>query len=244
MIRRVLVVALWLACGGAVIGGFYWLFLGTPESSTLMLAVSAVLLIAMGFIAAVVGNAGLLLAFGESPIASVKRATRYAYWFLLPLAVVVLGVVATRYVDGWLARASGEIGAWFIATFDWADVTFVFRAAAYLSEWLRWVFVPLAALAVLAAVLRRGGRVLTSTRWVRAAWGWRTVLIATAVYVLCFALPWLLASWRPEELPPTWVEPALAGLKLFLVGAAMAIGAAVVVVVVARAVEAATPPAG
>jgi len=244
MIRRVLIVALWLACGSAVIGGFYWLFLGTPESSALMLVVSALLLLAMGFIAAVIGNGGVLLALDETAIGSVKRATRDAYVFLLPLAVVVLGVVATRYVDGWLERASGEIGAWFIATFDWADVTSVFRAAAYLSEWLRWVVVPLAALAVLAAVLRRGVRALTSTRWVRAAWGWRTVLIATAVYVLCIALPWRLASWRPEGVPPSWIEPTLAGLKLFLAGAAMAIGAAVVIVVVARAVEAATTPAG
>jgi hypothetical protein len=76
-----------------------------------------------------------------------------------------------------------------------------------------------------------------SVAWVRAAWHWRTLLVATAAFVLLIWLPSLGASWRPARLPPAWAEPLLAGTRLLLIAVAMLLGAAVAVTAVARGVR-------
>jgi hypothetical protein len=239
VISRVLEVAAWLAAASLATAGLYWGFVNTPESRVLTLVLSGVLVLAMVLVAAIAGNAAVLLALGESRRTSLMTGVRRAHWFIVAALAVVLVVWAIRRGDGWIARYSGEISAWFIATFNWADITPLFRAEMYVSRWLRWVVIPAAALAAVAGVLQNGIRAIASLAWIKAAWRWQTLAAATGAYLLLIELPWRLAFWKPSPLPPTWVEPALAGLRLLVVGIAMMLGAAIIVVTTAQAAAAA-----
>jgi hypothetical protein len=123
-------------------------------------------------------------------------------------------------------------------------VSALFAAQNYLSVWLRWVLLPVTAIALLAAFLQHGGRGAASFRWIRSAWHWRTLVIATLAFVLLIALPSRAACWSQESLPPTWVQPAVAALRLSLVGVALALGAAVMICAAARQSTKATAHAG
>lgn len=232
MIRRTLLVASWLAAGAALVAALYWLFLNTPESNVLMLSVSALLVLLMIALAATVANVAVLIALGGPLGSSVAVGARRAGWCLVvavPLAALIWVVLLG---DAWVARHAGEISAWFIARSGWADITPLFTAQRYVSVWLRWVLLPVAALAALASFLRRD----TDGRrgWLRATWCWRTLLIATLAFVVLVVLPWRAAFWRPEGLPHTWIEPTIAAAKLAVVAALMAIGFAIMVVAAAR----------
>ncbi len=228
MIRRGALIALWLLLGSAAMVGLFWAFLNTPESNALTLTLSAILVLTMVIVCGVVVNAAVLLANGVSFGASVTTGVRRIVWFLaaaLPAAILIWAVLRA---DDWVARHSGEISAWFIARFGWSDVSALFRTQEYLSIWLRWVLLPVTALAALAAMLKVGSA--ASRHWLRAAWHWRPLLIATIAFVVLIALPWRAASWRPQNLPASWVEPAFAGLRLGLIAIATATGASVMLV--------------
>jgi hypothetical protein len=94
------------------------------------------------------------------------------------------------------------------------------------------VLLPMAALAILASRLQpdeRGRR-----GWLRAIRHWRTLLIATAAFIILVALPWRAAFWQTQGLPQTWIEPAVAGIRLAVIAALIAIGFAIIVVTTAR----------
>ena len=110
-------------------------------------------------------------------------ARRHIGWSLLlsvPIAALIVGVLQ---VDAWVARHSGEISAWFIARFGWADITLLFRAYSYVSAWVRWLLLPVAGIAAMAAVLHQGRKGVVTSRWLAAAWHWRTLLVATLAFV-------------------------------------------------------------
>ena len=137
--------------------------------------------------------------------------------------------------DQWIAQKSGEISAWFIAQFGWSDITPLFRAQSYLSIWLRWVLLPITALTALASLLSGGS--LAPRAWLGRAWHWRTLLVATLAFIVLVALPWQAAFWTQEKLPPTWVQPTLAGLRLGAIAISMGLGVAIMVLVATRATE-------
>jgi hypothetical protein len=232
MIRRTAIVAACLLAGGAVIAGLYWAFLNTPESNVLMLVASAILVLLMAAVSAVVINAAVLVSVGGNLISSLRSGARRIGWALLVAIPVALLVWVILRADSWVIAHAGNINAWFIAKFGWADVTPLFRTEDYLSTWLRWVLLPVTAVAALASVLQRGS--LAPRQWLRGAWHWRTLLIATLAYVVLVALPWRAAYWHPQGLPTSWVQPALAGFRLALVAIAMAIGASVMFFAAAR----------
>jgi hypothetical protein len=235
MIRRVVEIATWLGVTSLATAGLYWAFLNTPESRILTLLVSIVLAGLMIVLIAIVGNAVLLLAIGESRAASIRRGIRRAHWFAIAAAVLVAAVWAIMRGDNWISQYSGEISAWFITTFNWSNITPLFRVEAYVSRWLRWVVLPAAMLTAVASILLNGARALASSAWIRAAWRWQTLAIATLAFVVLMDLPWRLATWQPGNLPPTWIQPAFAGLRLLVVAVAMVLGAAIVVVTTAKA---------
>jgi hypothetical protein len=235
MIRRVLEIAAWLAATSLATFALYWAFLNTPESRALTLVLSGASIALMVIVIAVAGSATLLLALGESRGASVRHGVRGAHWFAIAAALVVIAASAIMRGDNWIARYSGEISAWFIIKFNWANVTPLFRIETYVSRWLRWVLVPAAALTAVASVLLSGTRALASTNWIRAAWRWQTLTVATAAYVFLIDLPWRLATWQPPGLPPTWVQPALAGARLLVVAIAAVLGGAIIVMATAHA---------
>jgi hypothetical protein len=213
MIRATFEVAGWLALGGSVSAGLYWLFLNTPESNALTLSSSVALVLIMLATTALTVNGAILRAWGHASRQAMRTALKGIPWFIVSAIPVVIAWLGVAQADAWVERHNGEISAWFIARFGWADVTPLFRVELWLSRWIRWVVVPIAALCLLAALLQEGRRALTGTGWIRHALHWRTLVVASLVVFLLVALPWRLTGWRPA-LQGTWVQPAAAGLRL------------------------------
>jgi hypothetical protein len=245
MIRRVLIIAAWLAAGACGLGGLYWAFLNTTEADVFRLALSGGLVLMMVLLAGFVVNVAVLLAPGDPDVGAAFRrpesfrstartAVRRLHWFLVAAAPVALAAWAIGEGDAWVERNSGEISAWFIVKFNWSDISALFRAESYLSTWLRWVVVPIASLAALTGLVRPSATGFT-LRSVLAGWRWRPLLLSTAAFVLLIVLPSRYLYGVPFKLPPTWVQPVVATLRIGLVGMSIAIGAAIMVFTTARA---------
>ena len=221
-------VATTLAIGVAVCAGLYWTFLNTPESNVAMLTASALLVITVIAVAGATVNVAILITRGIALRSALLGGLRGLGWFLavaLPLAVAWMAI--SRF-DAWTVAHQGEINAWFIARFGWADVSWLFRLETWASRWLRFAMLPAFALSLLAALLTSEGA--RRMMWPRRAGHWRTLATVTAVFVLLWALPWQLTNWRPE-LPPTWLQPLVASIRLGVVFLLAIVGASVIVLV-------------
>jgi hypothetical protein len=226
MIGRLLLTALWLAIGVLVVFGLYWLLLNTPESNVATLIASLVLVLLMTMVSALFVNISLRIAGGTHIRESLSAAARSVHWVLVVAAPAALVWWAVLRLDRWLVDHSGEINAWLIARFGWADVGALFRAELWLSRWFRWSLIPLLALALLGALLD-GGFSGAFARW-RRALTWRSLAAAALSFIVLIALPLPLIDWRPS-LPPTWVQPATAAARLAIVAAMWITGAALLV---------------
>jgi hypothetical protein len=233
--RRVGEAAVWMAATGAFAGALYWAFLNTPESSTSMLALSVVLLVGLFLSVAVSVGAVVLRVLGTGRREALATGAARVHWFILTAASAALLIWGVLRLDAWVSLHQGEITAWFIATFDWSDVSPLFTAERYASVWLRWVVIPSGMIAALASVLRAGGQALVAARWVRAAWRWQTLVVTTSAFALLVALPWNLSTRRPPLPVPLSLEAWAAGGRLLLIGALMALGAAIMLDAAARA---------
>jgi hypothetical protein len=227
-------VAAWLACGSGSVFGLYWLFLTTPESNTLTLAASAATVAGAMVLTAGCVSGAVLLSTGAPFSRVIGRAFSGIHWFVLAALPVLLTWWAVALADSWVGQHAGEINAWFIAAWGWADVSWVMGAHLWVSRWIRWVLMPLAALSLLAALLQNGAAGARDRGWIRRAWHWRTLVLATVVFGLLLALPWQLAEWRPN-LPPTWVQPAVALVRLGTVVVLWSVGAALLIRLAATA---------
>lgn len=229
MIGRTVQVTVWVLSGACILTALYWLLLNTPETNALTLAASAGLLVAILIVSAVVVNAAVLLSRGVRLGAAVRRGLRGTPWFiavLMPLAAAWWAITAA---DTWVSSHAGEINAWFIANLGWADISRLLQAESWLARWLGWVVAPLAGLSRLAALLDDDGGVAGREPWLWRAWHWRTLLPATVVFAALIVAPWQITAWRPA-LPPTWVEPAVAALRLLVVAVLWSAGAALLII--------------
>ena len=227
MIARALALTVWLGLGAVVLSGVYWLFLNTPETNAMTLGTSVLLLIVLLVLSATVVNAAVLMARGVGWLASMAKGLRGLSWFLA-ISVPLIGIwLALTAGQAWVTDHSGEINAWFIARFGMADIRTLLAAESWIVRWLGWVVAPLAAVSLLAACLEHGWRGFADG-WLRRAWHWRTLALATLVFVLFFVLPWRLTEWRPE-VPATWVEPTVAALRLVAALLLWSFGAALLV---------------
>lgn len=237
MIARTALLSAWLTVGAAAVIGLYWMFLGTTEADVLRLAFSALLTLAMVLVTGIVVNAALSMASGATFRSSVARSYRSLHAFLAAAAVAAVLIWTLRLGDAWLVGHFGEISAWFIVSFDWQDITPLFTSVQYISAWLKWVVIPMAALATLANFVRhRQWR--PAVRAVTAAWRWRPLLLTTVVFVVVSELARRTAMATPDTLPPTWVQPVVAVLRLSFSAAAIAVGVAIAVLTATRAVTA------
>ncbi len=236
MMRPVVHVAAWLGGGAAVLAGLYWVFLSTPEDSPAMLAASAALVVVIVVAAGFLINVAVLLSLGEPLRSSLRTGSHRLHWFLLAAVPVVAIGWALGRADDWVARHAGEISAWFIATFDWADITALFTAQRYLSLWLRFVVVPAAAVAALA-VLVRGSAVKPALRATISAWRWRTLLVLTLAFAAVSQIVGRFdyVSSYVRRLPPTWIQPAAATLSLAVAAGVLMVLVSFMVVAAARA---------
>jgi hypothetical protein len=121
----------------------------------------------------------------------------------------------TGTVQDWLTRHVGQIDAWIIAKLGWTKTAALHSSLAWAIAFVRYGVGTSMAVALLASVARRGLRGVTSP-WLRRALAWRPLLIIAAVLFVGVWLPWQAVYWRPASLPPTWVQPAFAAVKLFV----------------------------
>jgi hypothetical protein len=223
-----------LLAGGAASAAIYWGFLNTPESTVWTLALSAVLLLAVLFVAAMsIGTVLLAWYSGRVSRPVVVGALRGLPAFLLPALLVIAVWWLVGRADAWVTAMSGEISAWFIARFNWSDVGWLFRLIEWLSLWLRWVVAPFVALVWWRTILVRGwkptgallGDALHPVR----------MLVATAIVALLVWVPWTqVAPWRPQGLAPGTTELVFVGAKLGLVALLTALGWSLVARTAAR----------
>lgn len=232
---RVALIAAWLIVGQLVIGALYWTFLTTPESNAAMLLMSAGLVLAMVLVAGATLGSAIL----TSAASSISRAVWGAPWIVVSVVPALVLWWLVSLADRWVAAYSGEIAAWFIATLGWADVSWVMRGLDYLSMWLRAVVAPLLAISLFAALLLRGRAALRQLRWIGRALRPATLVVSTLATALLVVLPLQAAYWQPTGLPPTWVEPAAAGVRLLVIALLATIGGSIMIAMVAdrRAVE-------
>jgi len=236
---RILLATVWVLIGCVINGGLYWVFLNTPESTVWTLGASAVLAVIItmldGF---TVTGATSILADGLSS-GGLRRAVR-AIPSIIPASIIVLLIWwMTLRAETWMAMREGQVSAWFIARFGWADVTWLFRAVHYVALWFRWVVGFMLALSLMGGFVAIGARALTQSAWLRRALHPRSLLLASLYFIVLIALPWkYVVPWRPAGLPPTSVEFAFIAVKLSI--AAMLFAFAVVMMI--REASGQTPP--
>jgi hypothetical protein len=210
--------------GAAATAAIYWGLLNTPESTGMLLALSALLALAAAVTAALTIGVVLLAWSGGGLSRTVfLQALRALPACVLP-ALLVVGIwwLALRGT-GRVEAASGEISAWFIARFGWADVTWLFRAIAWIGWWLRWVVAPFVALVWWRSMVVHGWR--PTRALVREALRPAGVAMATVIVLLLVWLPWSqLVPWRPRAVTPGTGELAFVAAKLGLVALLSAIG--------------------
>ncbi len=235
---RVALITAWLIAGQLFVGALYWRFLATPESNTMMLLISAALVLAMVLVAGVTLGSAIL----TSASLSINRAVWGAPWIIVAVvpALVVWWLVSRA--DAWLAAQSGEVAAWFIARLGWADVSWIMRALDYVSLWLRAVVAPLLVIALFGALLVRGRAALAQLRWIGRALRPSTLVVSTLAFALLIALPWQLAYWQPPGLPDTWMQPAAASVRLLAIALLFTVGWAIMIAMVADRTLVPPPP--
>lgn len=112
LVSRLAGATLWILVGGAVVGGVYWAFLNTPESSAGSLLLSALLAaVALALAGFTLNGAIATWDRGPWPVAS-RGAAANAAGVLPALAIVVAVWWIAGRSTGWISAHSGEINAW------------------------------------------------------------------------------------------------------------------------------------
>ncbi len=227
---RLVTVTLWILAGAALAGGAYWSFLITPESTISSLAVSALLLLVAGFLVALTIS-GAIVGWQSGISPSHVRAAVAGVPSIVPAALIVALIWwLTGSVTDRVTIYSGQINAWFIATFGWDDVSWLFTGITWVALWLKWVVASMLAMSLMAGIVITGWRALAGAAWLRHALAPIHLGIATLIFVVLIAAPWIyLTPWRPEGLPATSVELAFIIAKLAATALLMALGGALII---------------
>lgn len=225
MTRKALALVGWLAAGHAALLGLFWGLVNVPESNAAMLALSALTVLAGLVVAGLVeGTAAAWLLPGRTFREALRAGLTAAP--ALIAAILVFGAcwwVGAR-LDAWHEAQRGPIDAWTIATFNTPDATWPHRLLDGVVFVVTEIVGVSLAIAIFFARLEGGIAAMVRPGWVRAALS-RDQLTLVAIGVALFmALPWQFATWRPDGLPATWVQPAFAAAKLALIFLAMNVG--------------------
>jgi hypothetical protein len=229
MIGRLAATTAWMLAGTTAFAAAFWAFLNTPESTVFTLALSLVLL-AMMYAVVALSWSGALVGWSHGWSAGTARRALGGIARFLPPALMVAAVwwMVGLGLD-WLTAHSGEISAWFIASFNWSDVRWLLRGVGYFGEWLRQLVVPFAALVWLGHLLTNGWRPLFDRACLTYALSPMRLLLATLIAGATLFLPLRYGVyWVPQGLPANWVEPAFALLKFGAIALVGAIGASLI----------------
>ena len=232
---RFVLATLWILIGGAISAGLYWAFLITPVSTVPALLLSALLGIIVLALLGVTANGAIEIFSRGVSLSGIGRAVRSIPSVVPAALIVVLVWWMTSRAELWVAQATGQINAWFIARFGWNDVTWLYTTIEYVATWFRWVVAGTLALSLMAGFLSTGWKAIVQASWVRRALRPRALLGATLWFVALIALPWAyLVPWRPENLPATSLELTFIIVKLSVSAILFAIGAALMTYEVSR----------
>jgi hypothetical protein len=228
-VARLVSITSWLLAGAGLSAGAYWGFLMTSESSVPALLLSSALALLTLVLVAITMN-GASLAWWRGWSGGVWREA-IARIPAFVIALVVAGAIYWIVDRGttWVSNHSGEISAWFIAQFGWADAAPVFNTVTWGGRWLQWVVAPLAGVSLIGSMLS-GERTTARWRWISRALSPIRLVLATAWVAVFIAVPWTyLLPWRPKGLPPTSTEVAFVTTKLGVVALLAAIGVALLI---------------
>jgi hypothetical protein len=224
-----------ILAGAGLAGGLFWAFVNTPESTVLTLAVSLLLIVALLAVLAVTFSASLAAWAGGWRTIPRDAVVRGVLAFVPALLVVLAGWFVVGGAIDRLTLRNGEVSAWFLATFDWQDVRPLIRAAVIFGEWLRWIAIPFAALLGLGRAIAGAWRPASIYAWQpRASAAVRLLLVTAVAAVTLWAPVTYGLYWMPRGLPPTWIEPAVAAVKLATIALVGAVGLSVIVGLAAR----------
>ena len=229
MMGRLTATTAWMLGWAALFGAAFWTFLNTPESTVFTLALS-LLLIGVMYVVLALAWSGALLGWSQGLSGgTARRAFGGIAAFLPPaLLVVVAWWLVGRGLD-WLANHSGQISAWFIASFNWSDVRPLLRGVTWFGEWVRQLVVPFAGLVWLDSLLRRGWRPLFDRACLSHALSPLRLLLATLIAGVTIFVPLHYGVyWMPQGLPATWLEPAFAIVKFGVMALVGAVGASLI----------------
>jgi len=213
---RTRAIVAWLVAGHLLVGGLYWLLLQVPESNAWMLASSLLIVLAALVMTGVIEVTAILAWTASEPMGvALKTALLRAWLVALPLAVFGCVWWLTGTAQDWLTRHAGEIDAWIIAKLGWTKTGGLHISLAWALAFFRYGVATSLAVALLASLAKQGLRGATSS-WLRRGLAWKPLVIISAVLLGGVWLPWQAVYWRPASLPPTWVQPAFASVKLFV----------------------------
>ena len=217
MKSRNLAVVSWLVIGHALLAGLYWLLLQVPESNTLMLAASALFVLALVYGFGLVQLMPLCAVGASEPMGRALRVAAGRAWLaVVPLAAFAVVWWVTGMAQDWAAGHAGELDAWFIARLGWTKTGWFHTGIHVVLALVRFGIGVSLAVSMLAAIAGAGVKGLLADGWLRGAFRWRSLLLVSAALIVGFALPSHALDWRPASLPPTWVQPAFAAVKLFV----------------------------
>lgn len=206
----------WLSAGHAALAGLYWLLLQIPESNVWMLAALGVVVMAAVWLTGAIEMTASLAFATDAPVRSAFGTVRGRAWLIVfPLGLCAAIWWATGEAGARHARDSGQIDAQIIAWTGWTRTAWLHAAIGWLLAFIRWAAGVSLAAALTASLAQEGMQGLRP-RWIRQAHRWKALLATTAALALGVWLPWQAAYWRPEALPPTWVQPAFAAAKLLV----------------------------
>lgn len=214
---RIRATVAWLCAGHALVGGLYWLLLQVPESTAWMLAASVAIAVLSVWLVGVIETTAVLALRSDEPMRlALTTALRRGWLVVFPLAVFGCGWWLTGAAEDWFVRHAGQIDAWIIAKAGWTKTASLHSALAWAIAFARYGVGTSLAVALLARLAASGLRGATMS-WPREGLAWRPLSLISVVLMAGIWLPWQAAYWRPASLPPTWVQPAFAAVKLLVI---------------------------
>jgi hypothetical protein len=210
--RRFLQSAAVLGAGGLLAGALFWALLSVPESNAAALALSTLLIVLVLTTTGVACGMAAATASDRTLADSARGSLKALPNFFVGVMLFAILWWATGSIDAWWASHRGEIDAVFLRYLKMTRTSPLHTAASWTIWLVRWAMGLSIVIACVTAGVRGGVSFLA--RGLRGGMRLGSLMVAAgAVSIISEAL-WRLVYWRPSGLPPTWVEPTFAALKL------------------------------
>lgn len=234
MTARLAVIASWLLVGHLLLFAIFWGLLNIPESSALMLGLSALTVVVLIAGTAAI-HAGAVAAWQHENglLRTLLTGIRYAPAFLLATLLFWAIWFVTGRLLAWHAGIAGQIDAMVIVRTGSPQTGWLHAIVFWALQFVRWPLGLTVSLTLLASLMRGGFGVLRDARWLRAALRPTRWLLVTLWLVLLIVLPLQAVDWRPAGLGVS-LEPWFVAAKLGSIAVAAAVGWALILRTAAR----------